>query len=486
MFKVAFTAQESPELQLWTEDQCYMLHLASLEILERTGVVIQNTEALKLLKDAGCTVKENLVRFPANVIKWAVNSAPERCVLATTDGERTVNLEHNVVNFGMGDGSPLFFDSRNQCIRDSKLADVEDAAKVANKLENIGVVGPLALALDTDIELADLYQFKASRTYTKKPYISSFRNSCVMKAAIDMGVASSGNLENFKRNPNLVAYMESTSPLTHSQGTLEQLLIAAEYGIPVVYASRLIAGSTGPANIVSSLAQANAECLSGLVVHQLKKKGSPFIMSMVTVPLDSDGVNAVIGDPGVSLSQASSGILGRYYKIPTYGVSGCTNAFTLDVQAAMEATFSIAAAAWGGINLAGGNGYMGNRKIGNLEHLIMANEIIGMTRHFMRGVEVSEETIPIDLIDEVGPGGQFLTTEHTMKHFRAETWYPCYMNRQHYQNWLKEDGKDMRQKLNTRVLAVLSSNNEDGVSQRELDEMARIIEDRQAFVNKCR
>lgn len=102
MFKVAFTAQVSPELQLWTEDQCYMLHLASLEVLERTGVVVQDTEALKLLKDAGCTIKDNLVRFPASVIKWAVNSAPERCVLATTDGKRTVNLEQNSVNYGMG------------------------------------------------------------------------------------------------------------------------------------------------------------------------------------------------------------------------------------------------------------------------------------------------------------------------------------------------------------------------------------------------
>lgn len=486
MFKVAFTAQVSPELQLWTEDQCYMLHLASLEMLERTGVVVQDTEALKLLKDAGCTIKDNLVRFPASVIKWAVNSAPERCVLATTDGKRTVNLEHNAVNFGMGGGAPLFFDSRNRCVRDSRLADVEDAAKVANQMENIGIVGPLASALDTDAELADLYQFKATRTYTTKPYISSFRNADVMKAAIEMGIVSSGNLDNFKRNPNLLVYIESCSPLTLSQKTIEQLLLAAEYGVPVVYVSQIVPGSTGQADLFNSLAQANADCLAGLAIHQLKQNGAPFVMGIIAEPKDKKSQNHVIGDPAVSLSQVCSGILGRYYKIPSFGVSGCTDACMLDVQAAMEATFSITAAALGGINLAGWNGCMGNRKIGSLENLIMANEIIGMTKHFMRGVEVSEETIPIDLIDEVGPGGQFLTTDHTMKHFRTETWYPRYMNRQHYKNWLKEDGKDMRQKMNDKVLAILLGDNRGGVTEKELDEMDSIIQEQAGLLNKCK
>src|SRR5690606_21739936 len=99
---------------------------------------------------------------------------------------------------------------------------------------------------------------------------------------------------------------------------------------------------------------------------------------------------------------------------------------------------------------------------------------------------VSEETIPIDLIDEVGPGGQFLTTDHTMKHFRTETWYPRYMNRQHYKNWLKEDGKDTRQKMNDTELAILLGDNRGGVTEKELDEMDSIIQEQAGLLNKCK
>ena len=141
--------------------------------------------------------------------------------------------------------------------------------------------GPLASALDTDAELADLYQFKATRTYTTKPYISSFRNADVMKAAIEMGIVSSGNLDNFKRNPNLLVYIESCSPLTLSQKTIEQLLLAAEYGVPVVYVSQIVPGSTGQADLFNSLAQANADCLAGLAIHQLKQNGAPFVMGII-------------------------------------------------------------------------------------------------------------------------------------------------------------------------------------------------------------
>lgn len=484
MFKGAFQAQVSPEFTLWTEDQCHILHLATLEILERTGVLVYEEESLKMLKDAGCLVKDKLVKFPPALVEWAIKSAPERCVLATTEGKRTVFLEHNVANYGMGNDLPWFYDSRSKEIRTARISDVEDAAKVADTLEHIAFVGSLALPADVTTQLSDLYNFRAMRQYTKKPILGSTFDVHITRAMIEMGVVSAGGYAEFRRNPNFAVYCEPTSPLVHTREALEKLLLCAAYGVPVTYAPAPMSGGTGPVTMAGTLALGNAECLSGLVIHQLKSKGAPFIMACVAGPLDMQTTVALYADPMVALWQMAVGALGRYYHLPSYGMSGCTDSCVTDLQAALEATHNILAAMWSGTNLIHDNGYMGSGMIGNLEYLVMTNEIIGEVKHFMRGIAINAETLPLDLIDEIGPGGHYLTAEHTMKYFRQETWYPRYMNRKHFLLWAKEDQKNMGQKLNEHVLDVLGQDVRNGISAKELQELDRIIAEQEERVKK--
>lgn len=486
MFEVGSNHQISPQFMFWSEDQCHILHLATLEILERDGVMVYEEEALKLLKKAGCTVKDNLVKFPPDIVDWAIQHAPERCVLASADGERTIFLEDNMVSYGMGNDLPWFFDSRTDNIRTSKLSDVEDAAKVADVLENIDFVASLALASDVTSELVDLYHFKAMRTYTKKPILCSSLDTHALRAIIEMGIVSAGSADEFRRSPNFAIYAEPTSPLIHSKEAIEKLLLCAEYGVPITYSSGVMSGATGPVTLAGSLVVGNAETLSGLVIQQLRRKGAPFIYGIVAAPMDMNTTICLYGGPEVPLFHMAVGAMGRYYKLPTYGISGYTDACVLDLQAAIEATFSIVAAAWSGTHLVHDNGYTGNGLIGNLEHLAMTDEIIEMTKHLMRGVAVNEETIPIDLIHEVGHGGHFLLTDHTMKHFKKETWYPRYMNRKHFLTWQKDDGKDMRQKLKDRILEIIAQDNRNGVSDKELSDMDLIILENEKRIEKSR
>ena len=467
--------QFSPQFKLWTEEQCHMIHLATLEVLEQTGVMVYENESLHLLKGAGCLVKENLVKFPPALIEWAITNAPERIVLADTNGKRTVFLEDSVVTYGMGNDCPWFYDSNKEAIRPSVLSDVEKAAKVADVLQNIDFVGSLALASDVSVELSDLYHFKALRLHTKKPILGSTLDVHVLKAMIQMAVISSGSLDEFKRNPNFVVYCEPTSPLIHTQDALEKLLVCAHYGVPVTYAPAPMAGGTGPITLAGALVLGNAECLSGLVIHQLKKCGSPFILACLAGPLDMKTTIAPYGDPFVNLIGVAVGAMGRFYKLPSYGMSGCTDACVTDLQASIEGAFSIFASALGGTNLIHDNGYTGNGMIGNLEYLVMTDEIIDMTRHFMRGIQINDETVPLDLIDEVGPGGNYLLSQHTLKHFRKETWYPKYMNRSHFKKWLAEGGKDMGLKVHEKVIDILAETGRNGISDQEIEEFDRII-----------
>jgi len=482
MFKTALNVQISPQLDFWTDDQCNTIHLAALEILERTGVKVYEEESLKLLKDAGCLVKENLVKYPAALVEWAIKSAPERIVVSSTDKKRSLFLQKNTANYGMCNDCPWFFDTRTQDIRTSLLSDVEDAAKVADVLDNIDFVGSLALASDVTVELTDLYQFRAMRKYTKKPILGSTLDKFVMQAMIDMAIVSAGSTEEFKRNPSFVVYTEPTTPLVNTQEALEKLLICADYGVPVTYAPGPMSGATSPITLAGTVALGIAESLSGLVIHQLRKKGAPFILACLAGPMDLSTTVGLYGDPLVAVFNAASGAMGNFYKLPTYGMSGTVDACVLDLQAAMEATFSIATAAWSGTNLIHDNGYTGSGMIGNLEHLVMTDEIISSCKRFMQGISFNEETLATEVIHDVGPGGHYFMSEHTLKYFKQETWYPRFMHRKHYSLWQKSDGKDMGQKMHEMVLSLLNSPECNGVSPGELDEMDRIIAEQEARV----
>ena len=476
MFEVNCRGQLRPQFDFWTEDQCLRLHQATLEVLERTGVKVLEEESLSLLKEAGCLVKEELVRIPPSLVEWAIRSAPERIVLSSADGKRSIFLEENTVSYGLGNDLPYFYDPRHDEIRPSRLQDVKNVSLVADKLDNIDFIASLALASDVTEELADLYHFKALRSYCQKPILASATGVDVLRSIYELGLITAGNKEEFRRSPNFAIYAEPTSPLIHSSEALKKLLFCAEMGIPITYASGVMSGATGPVTLAGSLVQGNAECLSGLIIHQLKQQGAPFILGIVAAPMDMQTTICLYGGPEVPLYHMAVGELGRYYGIPSYGISGCSDACLLDEQAAVEATFSIAAAAWSGTNLIHDNGYLGNGMIGNLEYLVMVDEIIDMTKHFMRGIEVNERTVPLDLIDEVGPGGHFLTADHTFRYFQEETWYPEYMNRAPFQDWLQKGKVLMEDLLKDRVQELLKEESQLQFNSSQLEEIDRIIE----------
>lgn len=486
MIEVNYDAQITPQFKLWTEDQCYRVHQATLEVLARTGVRVLEKEALKLLKEAGCIIREDLVRIPPDLVRWAIESAPERIVLAAADGQRKVFLQENSISFGLGNDLAFFHDSPDDRIRKSTIQDVERVSIVADSLDNIDFIASLALASDVTAELTDLYQFRALRTYSSKPILASATEVDVLKALYEMSLITSGSPENFSRNPDFAFYAEPISPLIHSRRALEKLLFCADKGIPVTYASGVMAGATGPTTLAGSLVQGNAECLSGLVIHQLKQKGAPFILGIAGGPMDMKTTNCVYGGPEVPLINAAVGELGRYYRLPSYGMSGCSDACQLDLQAGLEAAFSITSAAWSGANLIHDNGYLGSGMIGSLEYLVLTDEIIDMVRHFMRGIETSDDKLSLEVIDQVGPGGHYLTHEHTIKYFKEETWYPRFMNRRPFYSWLQEDQPEMKDGLEEEVQNLLAGEPEQKLTSSQLEEMEKIITDEEKRISQLK
>ena len=209
--------------------------------------------------------------------------------------------------------------------------------------------------------------------------------------------------------------------------------------------------------MAGKLVSANAENLSALVIAQLKRRGVPFFIGGVIAIMDMSTGQMSYGSPEMDLALTAYMDIAHYYEIPTWGTAGCTDSKIVDEQAAIEATLSCLFSSLSGTNLVHDVGYMESGKTGSLEMIVMVDEILGYIKRIKKGIKVNEETLAVDVIHEVGPGGNFLTHPHTLAHFREETWNPSLVDRQVYDKWADSGCKRMIDRIREKVQKILET-----------------------------
>ncbi len=467
-----------------SQDQLHQIHLAALEILEKTGCEVHNEEARGLLKKAGAYVDGVRVKYPAGLVEWAIKSAPSKITFCSTDGSQELYLYRNNVYYGLGTDLPYHLDPYTGEIRTTVLKDIENVGKVCQAAKDMDFVASLGLASDVPKELFDVMHYIAVRKYCNKPYWTTATDYGNMMAIIDMAAAEAGGYEQLKNRPTVGLYAEPVSPLINEDEALERLMLCAEYGIPVTWASGLIGGGTAPMTLAGTIALGTAEGLSGLVIHQLKKPGAPFIFGIAGSVMDMKTSVSCYGGPEFSMIHAAVGQLGRFYDIPSYGTAGCTDSNCLDVQAGAEAMYSNMMAALNGTNLTHDNGYLGAGLIGSLEMILIDSEIASFIKWMQKGIEVNEETLAVNLIDKVGVGGEYVSNPHTFKNFKKEGWYPDYMCRTMHVGWKASGSKSMQQVTNEKVKSIIESATKPIASDEMLAKYDEILERRKLEIQQ--
>jgi trimethylamine--corrinoid protein Co-methyltransferase len=266
-----------------------------------------------------------------------------------------------------------------------------------------------------------------------------------------MAAAVAGGLDALQARPFLLAYPEPISPLVFPTEVVDRMFIAADLGMPQIPGSSVQPGATGPVTLAGTVAQMIAEGLMGLALIQLRKLGAPCCLSGNVGVFDMRQAIMSIAAPEMSLGLAAQAEVAQSIGLPTWGLAGSTDSKTLDAQAGIESAFSILAQGLAGLNLIHDVGYMDRGMICSAEMLVMGNEVIGMAKRFVRGIQVNAETLARALIEEVGPGGHFLQSRHTLHHFREELWVPDLLTREHYDVWAQAGAKDMAQRVRERV-----------------------------------
>jgi trimethylamine--corrinoid protein Co-methyltransferase len=434
-------------------EQCQKLHNASLEILARTGARLYDQEAIDLLKVAEAPLSDgNLVRIPAGLVEKAFSTVPKRVTLYDRNGQSPLFLEDGNCHYGTGSDCLSIIDHRTERRRQAVLQDCVEGITLCDALSHIDFVMSMFLPSDVDAMVSDRYQMEVMLNYTTKPiiYVTNEFSGCV--DAAEMAEAVAGGREALRLRPSAACYINVTSGLIHNEEALQKLLFLASKGLPSLYVPVVTGGITGPVTAAGGLAMANAGVLVGLVLSQLKREGAPFI-----VPgWGGEGLDmrTMVSPYCAPDPRGMAHALAHHYRLPQFGLGGASESKLVDQQAAAEAALTLMAETLGGANIIHDLGYLESGLCGSLAQLVICNEVVGWIEHLMAPVEINDETLALDLIDEMGPNGQFLDTDHTMKHFR-ERWYPDVFERGNYDQWQAKGAKSLGERAAERVERIL-------------------------------
>jgi trimethylamine---corrinoid protein Co-methyltransferase len=477
--------RKSPSLSFLTQDQRDEIHFDALELLDSSGVLIYHEEALNLLYEAGAIVEGNLVRIPEHLVKAALQSVPSRIVMANRKGERCMFLESKRSYFGTGSGCPYTIDVETGIRRATERKDIENASKLCDYLPNIDFIMSLGLIRHHYPEIGYILEFDAMVRNTEKPIVMSAHDGKNTLNIIEMARTVMGGSDNLRKNMLLAIYSEATSPLRHSRDGLDKLLICAENMVPVIHTVGIMAGATGPMTMAGSLIQGNAELLSALVIHQLKRSGAPFFYGGTITPIDMRTMAHPYGAPEFHILSSALTEMGAYYKMPIFSTGGCSDAKSFDQQASAEAIYSLLLAALSGGNLVHDIGYIDSGLTSSLSQIAFSSEAIGLIQQIMGGIPFDAEAKALDTISSVGPGGQYIGELHTMNNFR-KIYFPTYMTRDNYDTWIGKGEKTLGQVIDEEVRRVLIEHTPAPLpheTEKELDQMIKIFTDGSAKVN---
>jgi trimethylamine--corrinoid protein Co-methyltransferase len=466
-------------LNILSDDEVHDIHAATLEVLERTGVIVREEKALKLLEQAGAVVdyNENLVKIPAYLVEEAVSKTPKSFIWHARNPNNSIRIGGEPTKFGPASGAVNVIDLETGQCRLPTKRDAEQQVKLIDALENISINYPPASLSDVPEQLADIYCVAIAAKNTSKCILGESYGRSIAHDSIRIAAALVGGEEELRKKPTIAGYIDPVSPLVHDKGMLEALIEYASYGQVIFMTVMALAGATGPATLAGLLVQQNAEVLSGLLIAHLVNPHAPVIYGNVSCPMDMRTGVSSTGSPEVGLLGAAFVQLARYYGIPCSVAAEC-NAKVPDAQASYEKMTSLIMAVMAGADLIDlFAGTIESFRTASYEQLVIDDELAGMALRCAEGIEVNAETTAKDVIDRVGPGGHYLTDEHTLEWFKKEHYHSKLSDRRTRVDWEESGGKDIREQARDRAREILVRHEPEPIAPGIFREIELIIKD---------
>ena len=464
-----------------SESDIDMLHEAAVEVLRDPGARITTPAARELLLANGSTqTGEDTISIPAELVDRALATAPKRFWIYDRNGEPTMELGAGNVYAGAGVTNLNYLDPRTAKVEEFSLRFTAESALLADALPNIDFVatpGVTRSGPDLPPHVVNQEEFLAMTTNTTKPLMVLIADEPELRDIYDMAEVVAGGRDELRAKPFVVPYLNSVSPLLFNPETLDKLFLSADRGLPVACQAAPQVGATGPVTIAGTLVISAAETLIGLVLSQLRNPGTPFISGTVPFLMDMRFGTVTAGGPDGVRFMIAMGQLCRRWGLPMVGMSYGGDSKDADEQGALESVFYGFGTVLGGVDLVFDAGCLEGGLLFSPELLVISDEAVGMTRKAVEPLEVSEETIGLEVIRAVGPGNVFLGEDHTLAHFR-ELWNPQVLSWEGRREWEMAGGKTLRTRARDKVFEIWESHKVDPLPDEVLAGMRAIIDRR--------
>jgi len=451
-----YTQFNTPQFRLLSDNQLADLHQATLQVLERAGVSFQCQEALDILGEAGADVSDpKRVKIPSRLVEQALKSTPRTVTLYSREGEPAIVLNRtNGAHFGACAGYPEIIDPYTRKRRLGYAEDAGDIARLCDALPNIERVYTGSPYRTLDPAVADEVALLQVVMNTTKPAGCWIMDGAAsLKRMIDMCAMVAGGEKQLRRKPFFMGSSQPVSPLMQGTDAMAKSLLCAAKGIPNFIYPMPMAGATAPATVESTVIISNAEILSQLVAIQLKYPGSSLVIGSFPSIMDMKTGIFPTGAPELSVILIGLTELIHYYGLPVFSCAGMTDAEVLGAQAGAEITYQILTAALSGADFVHNIGLWYHSTAISPELIVLSDEIIGMVKVLMTGMKVNDDTVPLKLIEKLGPQSSFVYEKHTFEHFR-NFWVPTVFDRSFSR---KEDTKDCEDLLNGKTIKILET-----------------------------
>ncbi len=465
-------------IEVLSSDEMELIHQRSCDLLEQVGVLIDSEPARTLLIGHGGRPRADhgAITIPPDLVERCLQTLPDKIPIYDREGNQAFVLGDGRSYCVSGHNAVFMLDDEQGERRDSTVRDVERFALVSQQMSEVDMVGVPLMPQDVTPQTTLLYAVDAIFRNSTRPVFFSSESEPVNRAVIEMGKAVMGK-ESLNVTPCLISQLSTTSPLYWERGAVDALLLVAREGIPLDLLPQPIVGVTAPYTLAGILTLHNTEVLCGVVLSQLVNPGTPVIYGAAWTTYEMRRANVLIGRPESSLLRIAGSQMAHFYSMPSHTTAPDNDAHVPDQQGAWEKTLSTVAALIGGNDMIVNLGMFGTGMSASLEQLVLDNEICRIVKRFARGIQVDEDSIALDVMREVGPRGEYLTSFHTLHTLRSgehqELVVSCGAN---YEGWVKDGRKNVYHTAADTVQAILERGCAHSLPDETAAELQRIIQ----------
>lgn len=457
-----------------TEKDINSIHEMTVRIMEEVGVKIPNKQALEIFEQKGVPVDYDtqVVKIPRALLEETVNGAPSRVILCGRKEEHDLTLEGARTYSGTGGTVLNCLDLETGQRRPTTLEDVKNFALITDALDNISFFVINVYPTDLQLQEVDVNRFFHAFSNTSKHVMGGTYTLEGLRRVIKMSETLAGSPAKLRERPFVSFITCVMSPLLLDNKYTDFLIEVARQGLPLATPAEPLAGATSPCTLAGTIATNNIETLTGVILAQLVNPGTPTLYGSVATNMEMKSGSYLAGSIESGLINAGLAQMAQYYGIPFYATAGMSDSKLPDCQAGYEKAATSMIASLAGANyIHDAAGILEFCTTASYEQMVIDNEILGICLRAVRGIEVNEDTLAEEVLRRVGPGGNFLSEEHTIKHFRSEFFYTKVADRQSRKLWEKDGSLDAAERARRIAKELLQDHRAEPLPQEALEKV---------------